>query len=1652
MDKKPINTYIKNKTALERQRPNRNFHAEPIKDFNHVDEIISVFITGDLKSINSIVDSTEILNFKDKNNQTLIHAIIRNDTPNITEENKLEIIQKLIDNKNVSINAMTEYNQNPLHLACEKGLSLIIEYLIEKGCDQTLIDNYGNTPIHYLVDKFIRECGTGDFYSQPNKQIKMTNSNDLKKINNVLKKQSILILYKLLDLDTDLANYYCKEMGSNANKPINALKKFVSNKIQSSIQTIYELIGNKEKEITSIFIEQGINEEIKFERAKKIIYNIFNDVNQIYGLNLEFTDIVWDNFLTDQNFKIKDTKKTIKQSILERVEKIKFLLEENKSNLRTEIIDEIYIHLSGSMACMFYIYYFIKKFCNENDINVNGIDYPIIFGYFQKDGNIEALENGGNFLNLNIHNKDDLIKKFNSIIKKWFEDAKFKIFLNSVGKINNIEMINYFNNDFITEPKDNYKFYYNENYSGCIDLIDGQANVNGDMYYIFKIVGKIFNDKTSFDNFKNEKENSEIISLDENKIIEYLGEFKFTQSQFKYSPIRILVNLIEEMIKIIENKIDDLNTKDDSKFISQLQKFCLFDVKYLTEIIFKIINNIIILEKYLSDIDVDGIKNTIENFENIYKELIDPSKYGQEFVQIMEKFEYIKEKSKIKKNVINILLLKNYKEKLDGIYDKCTDVLDEFVSMIEMANQYFSNEQLEKYNELLTNYINKTNNQIKISNTIYNNYYYEIKYPSKYKLYKENFFKIKDNINLYDEGQNFKNLKKTGDIIDLDTFIFNPNYKKDFIEKILPYENTFNFNQFYLNKTNFTINYTDLKKEKKKFKLEKTKYPIKNFEFKSGEYKFSRGYDILHSDCSGSSINPNNILNIDKKEEIKILCDMDAIKNWSDYDANSGVKENSEIIVSWSIEDNFEMDPQNIDKFEQPIITNNLNMLINALVFVIYEKIKNPLISNAFFEQNKIIFVNNNDGTEKEFEIGINLNDYGLDLSSINNMQKTLEIIQLNAESRKEYLYDNIKSFVKIILYEEISSQTFKIMDEIKIEKKEGKQNIINSDESLVDKFNKNLKTIDFSYKNNFATMFAQYISEINSSSSLDLATLLNTDNANITELNDFENKTDKIIGNKCLDIPKINKLMLIPGINFRVLDTNGNSMLIRLIEQFNIYGIKKILDSRRVIATYKNNNMETPIDYIKNALKNIQNEYSNSNFSNRIQRYSIVLENAIKTSGLFDGIELTNSENLVIQIITNSIYLLNETLWLQVYSYPLGWDIENKKNLKKMLGFKNDENDGSDGSEILLINSFDVEDGKKYSNNIKSSVETKITSYAKVLEKQIEAEKNKAKELEIEIGSDNSFIKQSDAKLKEQIQKIRNRIKELETQIDKFNKLNTTMGTSLSSSSGLTSGSKISDKIGKYKDKLLDIENLSIKWDEYKKLLDELDDDYLKIISILNAKCTNTSSISNYLIKIYNKNITNENTNELIGKYFKLIYEPIFNNYWDLDRYDDTEYNSTHSSILWILKLNVVNIIKNELINSLSNYIIQINRTNEKTQDIIEKFKNDDSLKSTIELYLYNSLIKKLELNNPDKENLQISLDELETNIINGINKKLGSQIDKEEQDEIKKIIGFNKFVCENIGFNCYEEITKILTDGKKISLYYEIYGLINKAINLSE
>ena len=85
--------------------------------------------------------------------------------------------------------------------------------------------------------------------------------------------------------------------------------------------------------------------------------------------------------------------------------------------------------------------------------------------------------------------------------------------------------------------------------------------------------------------------------------------------------------------------------------------------------------------------------------------------------------------------------------------------------------------------------------------------------------------------------------------------------------------------------------------------------------------------------------------------------------------------------------------------------------------------------------------------------------------------------------------------------------------------------------------------------------------------------------------------------------------------------------------------------------------------------------------------------------------------------------------------------------------------------------------------------------------------------------------------------------------------------------------------------------------------------------------------------------------------------------------------------------------------------------------------------------------MITKLGQKNPDKTTY-IDLDTQKKIILGEFGSLVGNIFDADDLEELDKILEFNKFLCENISYNCYEEIIKILYDCKKISILYKIYN----------
>ena len=118
-----------------------------------IDELFSNVIT--------FFDSQKILNFSinyqipltvvDSNGDSLIHKILNDDNCRQNELNKLNFIKFLV-NQGVGPDSPNMDNIKPIHIACKKQLSNIINYFLEIGIDINYPDNFGNTPLHYFLN------------------------------------------------------------------------------------------------------------------------------------------------------------------------------------------------------------------------------------------------------------------------------------------------------------------------------------------------------------------------------------------------------------------------------------------------------------------------------------------------------------------------------------------------------------------------------------------------------------------------------------------------------------------------------------------------------------------------------------------------------------------------------------------------------------------------------------------------------------------------------------------------------------------------------------------------------------------------------------------------------------------------------------------------------------------------------------------------------------------------------------------------------------------------------------------------------------------------------------------------------------------------------------------------------------------------------------------------------------------------------------------------------------------------------------------------------------------------------------------------------------------------------------------------------------
>jgi hypothetical protein len=540
----------------------------------------------------------------------------------------------------------------------------------------------------------------------------------------------------------------------------------------------------------------------------------------------------------------------------------------------------------------------------------------------------------------------------------------------------------------------------------------------------------------------------------------------------------------------------------------------------------------------------------------------------------------------------------------------------------------------------------------------------------------------------------------------------------------------------------------------------------------------------------------------------------------------------------------------------------------------------------------------------------------------------------------------------------------------------------------------------------------------------------------NFKEENDDNDRvySTKIISKTCLNsscIQKINEFKF----NLRLPDKNGNTVIHRLVDQLNERGIQVLLSQDPAIITYKNNNNQTPLEYLLDNYKITRKLYDEKEIEKRVNELvldidkDIIIENKSKWS-----------HNDTKAIFYNCLYQFNEFIWLKLYEFKNNITLENINNLIAII-----EDNYNNIKKGLLITEINI-------NDIQSKLERILNQNNKKNKLEDELYKSKCKELnDLSNRISNLEILKKSAtyvNIDDDITKLEeeyNRKNAEKIEIDKFIKLFNT-----------SQQSKIDTIICTIDEKKMNIEKkllLNVN-DILNDLSKKLEEDYLKILHILyDIKLKDGSE---YLCD-FNKILMTINIQDLeknkdikkinaYKKYFKDHLNPIFEDFNDLEKLEDYTVNYVNIEILNIIYVNIVHTIAYEIYNSLLQYLFDKYADNlQKNESKDKQTSNKKVIIKNIKSLLKNKLFDKLSIKNKDKnyETNEFYRDNVIELFIQFINNKLEDD-DKKAMDQT---IDFYSKILENISDKFYNEIKDYLTNQRKIILLLKIYDIIKDA-----
>jgi hypothetical protein len=1544
MDSK--NTYIPKynpKNAVQ------NYITESKTDYSIIDNIYNIFSTEEFDVINKVLQSNQILNFRTEKGETLIHAILRNPSSKLTEFQIKNIIENLI-HKNVSINAMNEFNQTSMHLASIKGYYDVINYLIAKKCDYNTIDNYGNAPLHYLIDNFVTECKDGEYYKSSNQIVKKSDSTKNKKYDQIVNN---LILVNLIDtIDTKVK---IVDEDDYISIGFAHIKRMIVLYNLYSVDDVHKIVNQKKLEIENLYTNANASniENIK-KNIEIIVGNSVKDFSSLYkNFDVDLSKLSnksnGSTLIDEINKKVEDTKRNITIELDSKLQRFN----ENIGEIN-KLLDKIHFNYFGKVIRIIYIFFYIR-FASIESIKIK----------YKRDPTI---------INTIITELDALI---NDIIKTYFNT--------------DIQLIQYY--DILVKDSEKYQ-PNNEELTQLFDrkpngYVVTKTNPDAPELLPLSIDEDQAHDFKSW-RFANTKElNSKIARratitpIDINYIRNnYLDDDLIDNNDYyKYQNIH-------NLISFIKTNLENLNTKsqnDKGMGIFAEIPLCFINANHSTLI--NLLTNIPILELEIKNIDYNEIfadcdelskflvDHEIYDFNFLFSQISKPTFVGDQSANFTE---YFKEDFLGNKNELT--------RELSNLYDRIRVVIKNNLELITHTNKYYSNIFLENYLLFMDDYNIEIDEKIFFYNKFGSHEYLfdptnNNSLPKNYISFHNKYYKNHNFMNEEEHNKTIKSIKN-------DLLIYNFDYDYNIICTKLDLNDEAN----YINYSVTTIDQADKIFEKSDWKYQINAADKYNVGFANEANKYDDG--------------TGNMLSI-QYSNVSL-----ANKLISSYSIYPKFMDNSTNILQYflSKKPNYSIKEQSI-----PII--GLEHIDDIIKLIVYKIIKELERTNQLVD---ILNDTIKQITENEYDIPNKFKKILLD---------TFTIIRDDPELRFKIVLDKLIIYVKTIILEGINKESIKLVELIK-------DNIlttqivefINPDDLLdINSFKKLAKTSTSQYLIELLKKSDRTIDELSSAiMGLDTSNLVGTENR-------------KLITNKCVNKNSLEMLRDLK-FNFRILDRNGNTVINRLIDQYNIYAIEKVLGIDPNIITYKNNRGQDSITYLHSVIKLTNDYYMEEQIKLRYGEYEKNLENMIESNSGINEFMLDENKKVIQSIIRYSVYVFNEFLWLKILSCPNGWESTNKDKLKQLIYDKADIKI----IENLLIKSLDDSDKKKLIKTFKSNVlMSKLTELKNNLEKDIKLLTNSLDQFQIEKKNKDVNKLINDTQLDAKITEITAEIATKQTQFDQLDNILQTK----------VENSGIIDKI--YAD--ISASNLIANFDfdylEYNRLIkNSLSNHFINIILVANEKnlLYKEKFISNFNNSLMEVDLQNINNNELglINDYNKKIIDDIYGVFYDLDKYEDSDYNYINGAILNIIYLNVVNILGAEMLAGILGYLAGKYADSKPDLDAISQSRLDNLEKNKIfkiiRKILKSSLIKKLGLENPNKEYIQI--DVLVDLLKNSTMRLVDVSASEADNEYLNKIINFYIYISDNISINIYQEIVTLMDNLRKRSILIEILKMLKE------